>query len=137
MVPSEDDPALPHDAAETPAAEQPESIPIVDLPDSELSPIRVDGVDYFGLTRPTDSTDVRVYVREHADWEASVKRDSTKVYCYARNPGEDFFHLILMGEVYLIRGDEKYCLKCALRQGVVTRDRLFWQRHSKTPRPAN
>lgn len=77
---------------------------------------------------PVDETpDVRLYVCEPESWQAHVKYDSERVYCYAKSPGEDFFHLILNGEVYLQRDSEKYCLQCALRQGVATQDRLFWQ----------
>lgn len=74
-----------------------------------------------------DVPDLRVYLTEVDDWEARVKNDSDKIYCYQKNPGEEFFHLILQGELYLVHGTEKYCLRCALRNGAVTQDRLFWQ----------
>jgi hypothetical protein len=77
--------------------------------------------------RAGDVTDIRVYVTDPLDWEARIKHDSEKMYCYQKNPGEDYFHLIVNGEIYLVRGDEKYCLRCAQRDGVVTTDRLFWQ----------
>ena len=76
---------------------------------------------------PTDVQDVRLYVTDSREWTAQIKHDSAKTYCYQKNPGEDFFHLIVDGEIYLTRGDEKYCLRCALRDGVITTDRLFWQ----------
>lgn len=74
-----------------------------------------------------DVPDVRVYVVDAQSWQARVKFDSEKIYCYQKNPGEDFFHLILNGEVYLTHGDEKFCLRCALRNEILTTDRLFWQ----------
>jgi hypothetical protein len=78
--------------------------------------------------RPTDDIhDVRVYVIDPELWEARVKQDSERMHCYQQNPGEDFFHLIAKGEVYVVGGTEKLCLRCALRRGVVTQDRLFWQ----------
>jgi hypothetical protein len=80
----------------------------------------------------SDVPDVRLYVPSPADWQAVVKQDSDKVYCYLKNPGESFFHLILNGEIYLVGPDEKLCLRCALRRGVVTPDRLHWQNRSKT-----
>jgi hypothetical protein len=75
--------------------------------------------------------DVRLYVTEAADWMAHVKVGSEKIYCYQRNPGEDYFHLIVAGEVYLQSVSEKLCLRCALRRGVVTLDRLYWQHRVK------
>jgi hypothetical protein len=76
---------------------------------------------------PSDVQDVRLYVTDSTEWTAHIKEDSAKLYCYQKNPGEDFFHLIVDGEIYLAKGDEKYCLRCALRDGVATTDRLFWQ----------
>jgi hypothetical protein len=79
-----------------------------------------------------DVPDVRIYVQEAGEWEARVKRGSEKIYCYQKNPGEDFFHLIVNGEIYLTYGDEKYCLRCALRDGTATTDRLYWQHRTRT-----
>ncbi len=75
--------------------------------------------------------DARLYLPDPAEWEAGIKQDSEKVYCYQKNPGDDFFHLILNGEIYLKSGNEKLCLSCALRRGVVTQDRLHWQHRVK------
>lgn len=74
-----------------------------------------------------DVPDVRLYVCDPDAWQAHVKYDSERIYCYSKAPGQDYFHLILNGEIFLQRDDEKYCLQCALRQGVATQDRLFWQ----------
>lgn len=74
--------------------------------------------------------DQRLYVVED-EWQAAVKQTSDRDRCYAQNPGEDFFHLILKGEIYLFRGHEKFCLSCATRHGLVTTDRLFWQNAPK------
>jgi hypothetical protein len=74
-----------------------------------------------------DVPDVRLYACDPDAWQAHVKYDSERIYCYSKAPGQDYFHLILNGEIYLQRDDEKYCLQCALRQGVATQDRLFWQ----------
>jgi len=71
--------------------------------------------------------DARLYLTEAASWDARIKRDSEKQHCYQKNPGDDFFHRILTGELYLISETETLCLSCALRRGVVTHDRLFWQ----------
>ncbi len=74
-----------------------------------------------------DVPDVRLYAADAREWDAQIKHDSSKIYCYQKNPGEDFFHLIVNGEIYVTHGDAKYCLRCALRDGVITTDRLFWQ----------
>ncbi len=60
-----------------------------------------------------------------------------KDYCYSKNPGEDYFHLLLCGEVYLENGEERLCLNCAVRRSVATDDRLYWQRGARrAPPPA-
>jgi hypothetical protein len=68
-----------------------------------------------------------LYVPEQEEWHVHIKRDSEKIYCYAKLPGEDWFHMLLNGEIYVSRQHEKYCLRCALRHGYLTEDRLFWQ----------
>lgn len=84
---------------------------------------------------PIPEEDGRVYVPEADNWEARIKLGSDKIYCYQKRSGENYFHLIVAGEVYLISGNEKLCLECALRRGVATRDRLYWQ-HRVKRRPA-
>jgi hypothetical protein len=71
--------------------------------------------------------DMRLYFPDHAEWDVKIKRDSERIYCYAKLPGEDWFHLILNGEIYVTRQHERYCLRCALRMKFLTQDRLFWQ----------
>lgn len=75
--------------------------------------------------------DDRLYLPRREGWTAHVKSGWEKEYCYQKNPGEDYFHLLLSGEIYLQRGDEKYCLNCARRMGLVTSDRLYWQRRPR------
>lgn len=75
--------------------------------------------------------DVRLYLPDAGEWKAAVKKDSEKVYCYQKNPGEDFFHLITTGEIYLERDDEKLCFQCALRDGILTQDRQHWQNRAR------
>ena len=48
-------------------------------------------------------------------------------YCFQQTPGRDDYHLIVPGEIYLQSGTQKLCLTCALRRGIVTTNRLFWQ----------
>jgi hypothetical protein len=77
--------------------------------------------------------DARLYFKYGEGWAAHFKHDWMKEYCYAQNPGEDYYHLLLSGEIYVQRGTEKYCLNCALRHGHITHDRLFWQRDGARP----
>jgi hypothetical protein len=77
------------------------------------------------------SGDARLYVPEPEAWEAHIKRGWEKEYCFFQNPGEDFFHLLMNGEVHLQRGTEKVCLGCALRHGILTTERLNWQKGTR------
>ena len=72
--------------------------------------------------------DERLYVPHPEGWSAHVKRSSDKEYCYIKNPGEEFFHLLVIGEIYVERNGERLCLNCALRRGELTRNRTHWKR---------
>lgn len=82
---------------------------------------------------PDDVPDLRLYVPESQDWTAVIKNDSAKAYCYQKDPGDTHFHLLQLGEVYLQGPDEKLCLRCAVRRGVATQDRLHWQNRVRKP----
>lgn len=77
--------------------------------------------------------DQRLYIAQPAGWEAPIKQSWEQEYCYSKNPGEDWFHLLANGELYIQRGTEKFCLTCALRLKILTRDRLFWQKGTRGP----
>jgi hypothetical protein len=34
-------------------------------------------------------------------------------------PGQDFYHGLLDGEIFLQRGEQRFCLACAVRRGLV------------------
>ena len=76
--------------------------------------------------------ELRLYLPYPDGWTAYVKPDSSKEYCSFRNPGEEFFHLLVKGEIYLAFGDERYCLNCAQRHEVVTTNRLYWKRGGRS-----
>lgn len=78
--------------------------------------------------------DCRLYLPQHPGWEAAIKHDWSREYCYAKAPGEDWFHPLAAGEIYIQRGDEKFCLMCALRLKILTRNRVWWQKGSEEPR---
>lgn len=84
---------------------------------------------------PTDGFDRRVYLPDIEGWHARIKQGWDNDYCYAKSPGQDYFHLLLNGEVYIQKEHEKFCLNCAVRLGLVTTDRLYWQNGPRPPRP--
>ena len=75
--------------------------------------------------------DGRLYVRGVRNWRAAVKTDFSKQYCHLKTPGEDYYHLLTGGELYLDDGEAKLCLNCAVRSGVLTADRFHWRREPK------
>jgi hypothetical protein len=74
--------------------------------------------------------EARLYVPEHQGWTATIKQGWSKEYCCLQRPGEDFYHLLVSGEIYLQHGTEKYCLACSLRHGFATRERNHWQKET-------
>ena len=75
--------------------------------------------------------DGRLYAAAMRDWRAEIKRDFARQYCHLKTPGEDFYHLLTGGEIYLDNGESKLCLNCAVRSGVLTTDRQHWQRETQ------
>lgn len=71
--------------------------------------------------------DCRLYLTQPDVWDATVKKSWDKEYCYGKHPGEDFYHLLMCGEIILQNGNEKYCLNCAQRHGLLTENRVQWQ----------
>lgn len=79
------------------------------------------------VPRPNDT---RLYLPKHNGWSAQIKQNWEQEYCYSKFPGEDWFHFLANGEIFIVRGTEKFCLTCALRLNILTRNRLFWQKGS-------
>ena len=77
------------------------------------------------------AADGRLYARAMRDWRAVVKTDFAKQYCHLKTPGEDYYHLLTGGELYLDNGESKLCLNCAVRSGVLTTDRFHWRREER------
>jgi len=68
-----------------------------------------------------DSQDIprsRMYLAEPG-WRIGVKVGSDREFCYNRAPGQDFYHRLLDGEVFLQRAEEKLCVACASRRGLI------------------
>lgn len=60
----------------------------------------------------------RLFIHE-SGWRVEIKRGSDRVFCHMIAPGEDYHHRLLDGEIYLLHGDERVCLNCAGRRGLV------------------
>lgn len=71
------------------------------------------------MTRTTHAHDAipRLFLKE-AGWSVRLKPGSDREFCHQMAPGQDFYHRLAAGEVYLVRGDEKLCLPCAARRGL-------------------
>jgi hypothetical protein len=77
----------------------------------------------------------RLYLSEPG-WRIGVKSGSAREFCYMRAPGQDFYHRLLDNEVFLQRDDEKLCLACASRRGLLASEPK--QLHEATiPLPAD
>ena len=61
----------------------------------------------------------RIFLREPG-WQVSLKVGSEKSFCYQMTPGEDYYHRLVEGEVVVSRGEEKLCVPCAERRGLLT-----------------
>lgn len=64
-----------------------------------------------------DSTLPRLFLRE-AGWRIGLKAGSEREFCFMVAPGQDYYHRLLDGEVFVTHGTEKLCLSCADRRGL-------------------
>lgn len=60
----------------------------------------------------------RVFLREPG-WRVAVKAGSDRAFCYQIAPGQESYHRLADGEVFVVRGDERLCLPCAARRGLI------------------
>ncbi len=70
----------------------------------------------FGSDKPTAH---RLFLHEPG-WRVQLKVGSTREFCYAMAPGQDFYHRLLDGEVFLHNNEERLCLACAERRGLLS-----------------
>ena len=61
----------------------------------------------------------RMFIFE-SGWRVGVKSGSTRELCYMMAPGQDYYHRLLDGEVFLVRDGERLCLSCASRRGLIS-----------------
>jgi hypothetical protein len=78
---------------------------------------------YATPTPPTSqapgSNPRRLFLYE-SGWRIALKAGSDREYCFMTAPGQDHYHRLLEGEIHLVRGDEKLCLACAERRGLLS-----------------
>ena len=60
----------------------------------------------------------RLFLREPG-WQIGQKTDSRREFCFATAPGEDHYHRLQLGEVFVAYGDERLCIPCAERRGLI------------------
>ncbi len=60
----------------------------------------------------------RLFIREPG-WKAALKLGSERMFCFVMNPGEEHYHRIADGEIHLHRADERICIPCADRLGLL------------------
>ena len=53
-------------------------------------------------------------------WRVGIKTGSIRELCYMTAPGQDYYHRLLDGEVFLVRDGERLCLSCATRRGLIS-----------------
>lgn len=61
----------------------------------------------------------RLFLHEPG-WRIALKLDSVREFCYATAPGQDYYHRLLDGEVYLHNIETRLCLACAERRGLLS-----------------
>lgn len=61
----------------------------------------------------------RLFLREPG-WRVVLKVGSDRLFCYMTQPGDAHYHRIVDGEIHLVRDDEKICLPCAERRGLLS-----------------
>lgn len=55
-------------------------------------------------------------------WRIGLKVGSEREFCYMMAPGEEGYHRISSGELYIFNSDERLCFACAQRRGVLTHE---------------
>jgi hypothetical protein len=65
------------------------------------------------------STPHRLFLHEPG-WRIALKVGSDREFCYVMAPGQDYYHRLLDGEVFLHNNEERLCLACAERRGLLS-----------------
>ena len=83
------------------------------IPAASATDTNESDVDLFPATR--------IFVFEPG-WTVTIKRGNEREFCHIMAPGQDYYHRLRDGELYLQRADERICLACATRRGIVTHE---------------
>ena len=75
--------------------------------------------DDFSTPPASDDPPSRMFVHEPG-WGIHIKRGSDRAFCYVMNPGENHYHRLVDGELFLQHGEERICLACASRRGIIS-----------------
>jgi hypothetical protein len=70
-------------------------------------------------TEPDRPAPRRLYLHEPG-WQIGLKVGSVREFCYMMAPGQDYYHRLSDGEVFLYRNDERICVACAERRGLLS-----------------
>ncbi|MFK7776671.1 MAG: hypothetical protein QM501_00950 [Gimesia sp.] len=91
-----------------------------------------DDLEHIRKNKPK-SQDARLYIpiKETENTTILVKTSSSKEYCFSKFPGDDHYHLLMHGEIYVSNGHDIYCVECATEHGFLTTDRLNWQHQTR------
>jgi len=60
----------------------------------------------------------RVFLREPG-WKIALKAGSEREFCHNIAPGEEAYHRLSDGELFVYSPEEKLCLPCADRRGLL------------------
>jgi hypothetical protein len=60
----------------------------------------------------------RMFIFERG-WNVGMKTGSHRELCHMMAPGQDFYHRLGDGEVFVQQGTERLCLACAFRRGLI------------------
>ena len=60
----------------------------------------------------------RLFVAEPG-WLVSMKTSSAREFCHNMAPGQDYYHRLLNGEIFVHRNEEHICVACAVRRGLL------------------
>ncbi len=72
-------------------------------------------------TPPAEIPHRRLFLREPG-WRVGLKLGSERAFCYMMEPGKDYYHRLLDGEIFVYHDDERICLACAVRRGLLSYD---------------
>lgn len=61
----------------------------------------------------------RLY-RVEEDWKPLFNETDQRLFCHRIEDGQSHYHRITVGELYLHKGTENFCLGCAKKKGIVT-----------------